>query len=291
MQNYHKYVSVSEEDEDWGLYLVTAGQARTDKGSRYPGGDHPREYLFNWNRGRILNGLYIVYVASGKGIFESANTPATTIGEGTCFLLLPNVWHRYRPDPHYGWREYWIGLRGSILQDWIEKQCIPADKTLYHTGVNHELTSLFKNILDCIQHNPPGLQPLVTGMALQLLGIVLGTEKKQLPQTIEQKIEWAKSFINDHLEQDIRGPQLAKELAISYSLFRKQFKNLTGKSPAQYHLDKRMEKAGEFLSTTRLSIKEIASIMGFDSIYYFSRVFRSRSGLSPTAYRKKHFLH
>src|SRR3546814_3790076 len=68
--------------------------------------NHPGEYLFNWNKGRILNGFYIVYIAQGRGVFESESTPAVTVREGTCFMLFPNVWHRYQPDPVQGWQEY-----------------------------------------------------------------------------------------------------------------------------------------------------------------------------------------
>lgn len=286
MQNYHKYLSLSEEDEKWGLYLATAGQGSVEKGNRYPAGDHPREYLFNWNKGRILNGLYIVYIVSGKGVFESANTPATVIGEGTCFMLLPNVWHRYQPDPEHGWQEYWIGLKGRILDDWIREQCIPGDKTLYDTGVSSQLINLFQGILGCIRSNPPGLRQLTAGMALQVLGTVLGTESKQAPRTIEQKIGWAKTIIDENLEQPVSGQQLAIELSVSYSLFRKSFKRITGYSPAQYHLLQRLAKAKELLSVTHLSIEEIALLMGFDSIYYFSRIFKTKSGYSPSEFRK-----
>ncbi|QEC51355.1 AraC-like DNA-binding protein [Anseongella ginsenosidimutans] len=291
MQNYHKYLSISEADKKWGLYLVTAGQGTIEKGTSYPVGNHPREYLFNWNRGRILNGLYIVYIARGKGIFESENMPATAIGEGTCFMLLPKVWHRYQPDPAHGWQEYWIGLRGRILGDWIREQCIPDDKALYHTGVNNQLESLFLSILGSVKSNSPGQRQLITGMALQVLGLILGIDKNVAPRTIEQKIGWARTFIDENLEQAIYGEHLAKELAISYSLFRKRFKSVTGWSPAHYQLHKRLEKARELLSTTHLPIEEIALLMGFDSVYYFSRAFKAKSGLSPTVFRKKYFFH
>lgn len=290
MQNYHKYLSASEKDKQWGLYLVTAGQGTFEKGTRYPESDHPREYLFNWNKGRILNGLYIVYIARGKGVFESENTAATTIREGTCFMLFPKVWHRYHPDPEYGWQEYWLGFQGEVMQTWLKKKCIPAQDIFYDVGHNSHLITLFLKILKYAQENPPGLQQIITGIAMEILGLVLGTGKDSPPHTLEQKIEWAKILMAENLEKPLYVPELAAELAMSYSLFRKSFKNITGISPGQFHLQKRLEKARELLSTTLLPVEEIAALLGFESIYYFSRIFRAKAGYSPTAYRKKFFL-
>lgn len=290
MQNYHKYLSASEEDKKWGLYLVTAGQGTIEKGTRYPTSDHPGEYLFNWNKGRVLNGLYIVYIARGKGVFESESTAATTISEGTCFMLLPKVWHRYYPDPEYGWQEYWLGFHGKIMLEWLDNKCIPEQDALYEVGHNNHLISLFLKILEYIKSNPAGLQQIITGIALEILGLVLSTKNNTPPDTIEQKIEWAKFFIAENLEKPLYVPELSAELGMSYSRFRKSFKSITGISPGQYHLQKRVEKAQELLSTTLLSVEEISVLMGFESVYYFSRIFRIKSGYSPTAYRKKFLL-
>lgn len=290
MQNYHKYLSASEEDKKWGLYLVTAGQGTIEKGSRYPLRDHPREYLFNWNKGRILNGFYIVYIARGKGVFESENTSAAAISEGTCFMLLPKVWHRYHPDPEYGWQEYWLGFQGPVMQEWMEKKCIPDRDIFYEVGQSNHLIGLFLKILNYMKENPPGLQQIITGIALEILGLVLSAGKNKPPHTVEQKIDRAKFLITENLEKQLYGPELAAELGMSYSLFRKSFKNIAGISPGQFHMQKRIEKAQELLSTTLLSVEEIAILLGFESVYYFSRIFRIKSGYSPTTYRKKHFL-
>lgn len=74
---------------------------------------------------------------------------------------------------------------------------------------------------------------------------------------------------------------------MGYSKFRKLFKSETGYSPHQYHLNLRINKAKELLQTTELNIKEIAYQTGFESEFYFSKLFRKKSGISPTDYRTK----
>jgi AraC-like DNA-binding protein len=80
---------------------------------------------------------------------------------------------------------------------------------------------------------------------------------------------------------------LIRELAIGYSKFRKLFKRSTGKSPNQYHINLRLDKAKELLSTTNLNVTEVAYQLGFDSVFYFSRLFKKKNGVSPKSFREK----
>src|SRR3546814_731755 len=210
MENYHKYLSVTEQDKQWGLYLVTAGQGTTERGTHYPASNHPGEYLFNWNKGRILNGFYIVYIAQGRGVFESESTPAVTVREGTCFMLFPNVWHRYQPDPVQGWQEYWLGFQGTLMQDWVKKNCLPNRDVFPEIGQNSRMVALFQKILKYVQDNPPGVQQIVTGIAMEILGMVLSAAREMIPQTIGQKIEWARILMTERLEEPIYMPEIGR---------------------------------------------------------------------------------
>ena len=54
-----------------------------------------------------------------------------------------------------------------------------------------------------------------------------------------------------------------------------------------YIMNKKMEKAREFLAETDFSVTEIGRLVGFDDVNYFSRVFHKHNGFSPLAYRTK----
>ena len=87
------------------------------------------------------------------------------------------------------------------------------------------------------------------------------------------------------LFKNMNMAQLALRLNIDYSIFRKMFKEYTGISPGQYHLSLRIRQAKDLLINTNLSIKEISYRLGFESIFYFSRVFKSKTGINPTGYK------
>ena len=56
-------------------------------------------------------------------------------------------------------------------------------------------------------------------------------------------------------------------------------------SPIRYLNRLRIEKAKEFMRTNAVNISEAALAVGFDNIYYFSRLFKQLEGMSPSAYR------
>ena len=79
---------------------------------------------------------------------------------------------------------------------------------------------------------------------------------------------------------------VADYLNTSVYIVTRLFKDATGKNFKEYVLDKRMEYAQELLRTTPTKIAEISSLAGFDSPEYFSSVFKSKYGITPTQYRK-----
>ena len=98
----------------------------------------------------------------------------------------------------------------------------------------------------------------------------------------------ARLEIREHLESSLTIQQVAQNLGVSYSNFRKLFKEYTGISPALYQQDLKLQQAKEMLTTTAMSIKEIAYQLNFESPDYFSSKFRSKTGLRPSEFRNAH---
>ena len=78
---------------------------------------------------------------------------------------------------------------------------------------------------------------------------------------------------------------LAAEQGISYSLFRHTFKQHSGLSPKAYLIELRIERARSLLTGTSLSVKEVADQLSFETPYYFMRLFKNKTGMTPTQWR------
>jgi len=80
--------------------------------------------------------------------------------------------------------------------------------------------------------------------------------------------------------------QLAREAGYSTDHFSRIFLNATGLRPQDYLIKARIDRARQLLAETDLSVGEIATSVGFVDIFYFSRLFRQRTGQPPSAFRR-----
>lgn len=94
-------------------------------------------------------------------------------------------------------------------------------------------------------------------------------------------------FNGDMFEKGLPTVQhIADQLHVSASYLSSLLKNLTGQSTQQHIHEKVIEKAKAELSTTRLSISEIAYNLGFEHPQSFSKLFKKKTDLSPTEFRQ-----
>jgi AraC-like DNA-binding protein len=89
------------------------------------------------------------------------------------------------------------------------------------------------------------------------------------------------------LKNGLPGVQyIAEQLNVSPNYLSGLLKVLTGQSTQQHIHDKLIEKAKEKLSTTDLSVSEIAYELGFEHPQSFSKLFKTKTKLSPLAFRQ-----
>lgn len=94
------------------------------------------------------------------------------------------------------------------------------------------------------------------------------------------------SLIDRHLERGPRVTELAANVRLSQAHFSRAFKGVFGRSPQQFILERRVERAKGLMLTTPRRLCEIAQACGFADQAHFSRAFRKRVGLPPNAWRR-----
>ena len=94
------------------------------------------------------------------------------------------------------------------------------------------------------------------------------------------------SYVEENLSHDISLETAADFAGVSSFYLSKLFKEEKGETFINYISDKRLEKSRQLLEQTELSIKEITAEVGYNDQNYFSRIFKSKYGLSPKEYRK-----
>ena len=94
------------------------------------------------------------------------------------------------------------------------------------------------------------------------------------------------SYICGHLAEDLSIRRLSEEFHISPTILKTYFRKNYGKPIHRYISDCRMQRAAELLTTTPLSVAQIASEVGYSSVGQFGAMFKQRYHLSPAQYRK-----
>jgi len=286
MQNRFKYLTHNPDDENWGLYLTVAGSARVDPESDYPPSGHPTGYHFNWQNGRVLQEYQINYITEGEGLMETRDG-SWPIREGSLILLQPNLWHRYRPLKQTGWMEHYVGFMGAMADNMIQSTDVLTESPVLPIGFQESIIRDFQSIFNLAVTERPGYHQLCSGLVIQILGQIISLKKNEnfRHNPIEEIIQKACLIIRDNPYRNINIEELARDLNVNYSLFRKAFKKYTGLSPMQYHTSLRMKQAVHLLTNTDLSVKEISFNLGFCSVFYFSKLFKEKTYKTPSEYR------
>ncbi|MES2456150.1 MAG: AraC family transcriptional regulator [Bacteroidota bacterium] len=291
MENYHKYLNIGEFEKKWGFYINTVGSAKVAPNKHYPNNRlHPNDHSFTWDKGRILDSYYVVYITKGEGLLESATSSTVRIKAGSCFILYPGVWHRYKPFSESGWEEYWVGFNGSYPRELMHSGIFMPENAFIDVGLNEDLLQLFHALIKEVSVAELGYRQNITGMTLQILSTIQSITRYKAKETdLESRlISKAKFLLQESIEVPVNMDEMVKELPMGYSRFRKAFKAHTGMSPNQYHLCLRLESAKELLLSTNLTVNEVAYKTGFSSIFYFSKLFKKKNSLSPTTFREQH---
>lgn len=95
-----------------------------------------------------------------------------------------------------------------------------------------------------------------------------------------------KRYIDLHFKEALSLEQLADESHINKYYLSHAFKREYGVSPINYMINKRIEESKYLLAETDLSLSQIAQLLGFSSLSYFSQVFRRTLSVTPMEYRK-----
>lgn len=95
-------------------------------------------------------------------------------------------------------------------------------------------------------------------------------------------------YLHDNYNQDFTNQELLNIANLSPYYFIRLFKKETGRTPQQYLLELKIDKAKELLSFSNYSVTEICFLCGFSEHSHFSKVFKRITGSTPLNYRKLH---
>lgn len=268
------------------MRVSTVGISHIAPGQPYPPVQHPAGYRLDWTQGRILEEFQIVYISEGAGLLETERT-VLSVSAGEAFLLRPRTWHRYRPLSSTGWREHWVGFDGPWARRVVREGFKSSPVPKVRITDEHAFAAAFHALQGLSDLGSANLENVLAGHTLTIIGWLLAAARPaRRSDDIPADMQDAMTALASEHSDAISLPELAAKMNMSYSRFRRRFRERFGLSPHQFRLHCKLTEARRLLRSTTLSIKEIGSRSGFDSEQYFCRLFKEHIGCTPGTFRR-----
>jgi len=297
------YFPVNEPAIANGFYLTGAGMERIAPHAPYPLANHPEVYNFNWNLGRVLPEYQLVFVNDGSGIFESEATGVVRLESGSALILLPDVWHRYRPEPATGWSCDWISFNGNIPHLWQQGGALSpmraVRKVPHLDRLSHSLHQIIESAMDCPENAESKSFSALASLA-EFLADITDTgatsenseEEVRLPigrRSFDPLVKAALEIIWNHSHRGLSVVMIARQLNVTRRTLERHFKVAHDCSVLEEVLRCRLSRAKQMLTNTHLPIKRIAYASGFSSPTHMAIAFRRVLNTSPRKFRLAKF--
>jgi AraC-like DNA-binding protein len=154
-----------------------------------------------------------------------------------------------------------------------------------------EISSCLRNIIREMELKNTGYEDVCQAyMEILIIRLMRSTELSvsEEPQRISgnRQCTAVKRYIDLHFKEPLTLEQLAEEAHMNKYYLSHAFKREYGVSPINYMISRRIEESKYLLAETDLSMSQIAQLLGFCSLSYFSQVFRRSQNISPMEFRQ-----
>ncbi|CAM3674138.1 AraC family transcriptional regulator [Cohnella lubricantis] len=230
----------------------------------------------------------LLFVTAGEGRLLTADGEEA-LKPGDCAMILPGTEHAIEPQNGGTLVFKWCHIRAKYRErDVYKKLGLPLVVNL----CSEEAGRLIDTMIRCLPQEGIAARLRVKGAVLELLSLYIERlperEKRGVEAAPSQemaKIETVLQYIDDHLMDNVTIEELARLVYLHPNYFIVFFKSMLGCSPIQYVNNRRMEVARQLLLDPKHSVSDVANRIGM-KIYYFSRMFKTQTGLTPSRYRK-----
>ena len=230
------------------------------------------------------NDYYFLYLKKGE-LNITINNTIYHINDGTLLIIPPHCPYSYQ---HIETKElvyYWIHFTGGTVKEilnalTLNQLPLVLSKPEISSSIDYQMTKMFDIYTKKGKYRDYELSHCLDAIFIE-------TAKRSIESSSPQaKLSKSIKYITNNYTTDISVPDLAEMESLSVSRYMTLFKESMHTSPYQYIIKLRLTAACEMLSNSDLSITGISEILGFQSIYFFSKLFKKHIGMSPAEYKK-----
>lgn len=228
----------------------------------------------------------IGYVKQGKIILKINQTEAIIPQGGLYYIPATTKYSHYLLDCDVAeiyWCHFNLQISGQPLIKLID---IPIGVGVLN---QNDVEASFLRMIQQISNKQIGGTLKLSGYMTELLADYLSLCSNDVQIKNTQKFDVMNSvfqFINQNLDKNPTVDELAALVGLAPNYFIKLFKRYFDETPIQFILGRKEQFAKEMLTSSNISVKELAGMLGFENQNYFSEFFKKRCGYSPMKYRE-----
>lgn len=219
-----------------------------------------------------------------------------TLGDGRVFrassfiIHSPETLYKYTNDgSELGY--YWAHFTGANVSELlaslgIKTDCIHDISSSDAERIKRDFSSMFSEIMLRRDGYEEMCSALLQAILVRLSRCIADNPQHERSSQSRTRLKKSLELIHSAYCDKLIISDLAAAEHLSESRYRELFRAALGTSPVEYITSLRITRACELLSTTDLSVTEIAHECGFDDEPYFCRVFNKKVGSSPLTYRR-----
>jgi len=230
-------------------------------------------------------GFLLVYLHKGRAKISFENNKKEIVSDGTVILFKPHSRHTlsYLSDPIN--ERYYVYFEGHDALDYIKRFKLDS-QPYYNVGDLSSIIKYFHKIIQDFKLHSLDDELFRTTYLLNILttisNVVNPVKENDFPETFNRILD----TIEKNYFAKLSLASLADNFSISVSTLKRYFKKYMNTSPMDYINDTRINRAKFMLLESDMRVSEISYSVGFEDALYFSKFFKSKTGVSPKNFRK-----
>ncbi|MFA9480322.1 AraC family transcriptional regulator [Phycisphaerales bacterium AB-hyl4] len=258
---------------------------RFDAAIRHVGFVLYRDRPIDWSINKLVNQRHdiIAFATAGRAWYR-CGSERFEARRGTMLFFPRGTSHSARSDPKAPWSFYSVGFHLEPTADGTLDAFHELPHRLRLANVT-QISDTFKQLQRLWTTREPGYSMACRGLILLLMqqyAAAAVRANRRVPHS--ERLQRIIKHLHDHVGHIYAVGELADMAGLSESRFRLLFSQLTGSSVTRYQNRLRIQAAQDRLASGQFRVGEVAGQLGFRDVYYFSRLFKRMTGVSPSAW-------